>query len=515
MSFARPVAKDRRSRPVATVVDRVTRAPLVWQGAIVLLAISLTVYYTIRTDRDFWYDEAMLVEAIRAEGWLAPWQPMSHFEQSSPWGVYLLQKLTLDVVGFQPHPLRVLGLLAYAVGGICTWLAARIWLGGVAALLAGVWSLASLDVVQTAGDFKHYIFEYCVSGVLLLLAARSSRRDSPRSDLVLLGAAIVAIPFSNTVVFVVPGVVVLLAVLLGRSRRASRVIGGGVLFLLVYGCWYLIAIRPSSVFQIAYPTYRETSTVDLYATIVQTVSQPAATYVVSLTALAAAGLVVALVWRRGLLPFSGPALVAVVGGWVGVRTGLIPFSADRHLLFVVPLVALAAATGLRAVASVLRAAVPPVRRNAALAVAVIGAVVAFGATVTIAPSAGVLRQQAGQALAQYGSTCSSFYVDWWTQPATELYAEADGIADRVHGGVDTKSGVGQQAWAYRVMNDPQPYEERLVAWVRAHPSTCVLTGGRDDENGLVLQPLAAAGLPCVQIGVVPGIQVNRCRKEST
>lgn len=489
------------------------RHPLLWQGAIIVLAIALTAYYTLSADRDFWYDEAMLVQAVRMDGWLAPWQPLSHFEQSSPWGVYLIQKLLLQVLGFQPDLLRLPGLIAYAIGGIATWLASRTLLGEVPGLLGGVWALASLDAVQISGDFKHYVFEFCVTGVLLWLTARAAQSHARRDDVLLLVAAILSIPFSNTVVLVTPGLALLLVAARGGSRWISTMVGG-VCFLIAYGIWYLISIRPASAFQTAYPTYRETSTTDLYASIVQSVAQPDANYIVSLTTLALVGAGVSIFWRRATFLPAVPAICAVIGGWLGVWTGIVPISADRHMLFIVPMVALAAAAAVRAITDVMRAAVPPPRRHARLAAATIGSVLALGATVTIAPHAGVMRQQAGQAVAQYAGTCPTFYVDWWTQPSTQLYAEADGIPDRVHGAVDTRSGMGRASWAYRVIDEPARYQAALVDYVGAHPDTCVLTGGREDENALVLQPLAAAGLPCRQIGVVPGIQINRCGKEN-
>lgn len=480
----------------------------VLQAGLMLFAVALTVFYTVRTGRDFWYDEAMLVGAIRSDGLLPPWEPMSHFEQASPYGVYLIQKGALTLVGFQPDLLRIPGFIAYALGGIAVWRAAASWFGGWAALLAGVAALASLDVVQSAGDFKHYIVEFAVSGLLLWFAARLLRAPTLRRLVVLFAAAVVAIPFSNTVVFVVPGIA--LAIAVARVGRLRAVGAGTAVFFAAFAVWYLVAIRPSTVFQLAYPSYRQSSTVDLYTSLVRAVVQPSGTYVVSLTGFAVVGLVVALVWRRHLVPAFLPALVAVLLGWVAVRVGAVPFSADRHLLFLVPLIALAVGAAAQAVAQVLLSAVPPVARHSAAVVTVLGVVLALGATATIAPSAGLLRQQTGQALAMHASDCSSFYVDWWSQPMTVLYAESLGLADRVHGAVGTASGRGEDAWIYRVINAPQQYQAGLVAWMRGHPSACLVTVGGASEPEVVFEPLTRAGLVCRELPAPVGIHLSRC-----
>lgn len=484
--------------------------PWIWQGAVMLFGVALTIYYTTRTGRDFWYDEAMLVQAIRLDGWLPPWRPLSHFEQASPWGVYLVQKAMLEGAGFRPELLRIPGFIAYAVGGLAVWRAASLWFGGGAALLAGVAALVSVDVVQTAGDFKHYIFEFAVSGVALWLTARVLRVPTLRRVAVLVGVLVLSIPFSNTVVFVVPGIALALFLAIPRLRRATII--GGVVFAGAYGLWFLFCLRPSTVYQLAYPSYRESSSVDGYTQLVQAVVQPGGGYFVSLAAVATTGLAVAAVWQQHRLGAFLPALVAVVLGWVAVRLGVVPFSADRHLLFLVPLVALAVGASVRAVIESVSVNNSRLQRPQPIVSALIAVVLAFGATATIAPSAALVRQQTGQALAASSTTCSSYFVDWWSQPMVTLYAEKLGISDKVHGGVSTRSGLGQESWLYRVTSSPASYQRRLVDWMSAHPTSCLVTVGGASEPEIVFQPLVAAGLVCSALPSPTGIFLNRCAR---
>lgn len=499
-------AKSSRFGEPRTLVMTVGRSPWLWQGALMLFAIWLTATTTWATHRDFWYDEAMLVQAIRLDDWLAPWQPMTHFEQASPWGVYLIQKASLSLVGFHPNALRVPGLTAYAIGGLTVWAAARLWLGGTAPIVAGVVTVAGLDAVQLAGDFKHYTFEYAVAGSLILLTVLV-RRGAPL--LVLLVGAVLALAFSNTVVFVMPGLALVLLMEARTRRRRIEVVATTGIFLIAWAAWFVLAVRPATVFQLAYPTYVQ-ATPDQFVPLVENVAQPNATYFISVTFTVLVGAGIALLWRRQVFLLFVPAIVAVALATIGVVSGKVPFTADRHLLFLVPLLGLALAGTLRTVSSVAQEAVPPRGRRPALASAAVAAVVVFGTTITITPNAQVLRQQTGTLLQSISATCPSYVVDWWTQPTAQLYADALNLTSRLHGVVSTTSGLGQNAWAYRVRDHPGAYQKRVVDWVRANPTACILSGDFEGEDALVFAPLRNVGMTCTTFASQFGIHATRC-----
>lgn len=518
------VSRSNRRTPAIAVLRRVRpgRISAIWQGALLALTFAVAAYYTLKTNRDFWYDEAMLVLAIRHEGWLPPWQPMAIFEQSTPYGVYVIQKSVLSLVGFSTNVLRIPGLIVAAIGGFATWRTGRLLYGGTAAFFAALVAIGSVFVVQEAGDFKQYVFEYTSAAVVAYLGARALKSGvRVRATVTLFAVAIVLLLFSNTIVLVTAAVAVtvLAGSVLGPERPSRvRVVVFGIaaaVYLVIFAAWYLLVARPASSFQLAYPTYSQISGLQGYAGIVQNVTQPTVAYFVQITTFAAVGLVVAAFWRRRLLPAFAFAAVAILGGAAALALGAAPFSAERQILFLVPLIGIATGAAVRTIWSVLSTAIPAPQQGRRLVIGGLAIVVTAGMIWTIKPNAVIQRQQVGTALALYSSSCPAFWIDWWAQPAATLYAERLGISSHLHGLVSTASGKGQDAWAYRVIDHPAAYQTAMVRYVKRNPSTCVMIGTRPDEVGLVLTPLADAHLTCTRFAALADTQLYRCARKGT
>ena len=146
----------------------------------------------------------------------------------------------------------------------------------------------------------------------------------------------------------------------------------------------------------------------------------------------------------------------------------------------------------------------------------LAAVLALHGTAAIVPATAgngtETHQAVGYALTSSAARCSTWWVDWWAQPAAALYAGRAGLGERLRGTVPVTSGAGQQAWAYRLRNAPGPWQRAMVDHFRADHGACLLIGTRPDEVPLALDPLRAAGLPCQRFAQMQDAELWSCER---
>lgn len=503
-----------RSRPPRTTGWWERRAEIGVGSFVALLLVAIEV-----TNRNFWLDEAMAYQAVAGEGWLAPGQPMALFEQTMPYGVYVVDKLLVDAVGLNEPVLRLPGLLAFVVGVLALRRAARMVdtaLGRVCALLAGG---LGMWVVWEAGMFKHYVFEYAV-GALVLAAGVALVRERFGSRALgrFFAVSVLSLPFSNTAVIATASVAVAALVVVWstdrpaivRARVPLAVLWAG--YLVVFLLSYLLVIKPAALYQLSLPVY---DSVGLRALVDGVLSIYAPTGKPLYLAFGAAVLVVvvagAVVGRRRDATAWFPYLVlaaALAAMAAASVLGLSPFSKPRHVLFVTPAIGLAFGS---AVSSLQRATARWTSRSTAVRLLAAAVVVAsVGAVLSVALYGAVRKQEeVGRVLAAGDADCSTTYTAYSYQPAAELYVARDRLGIQLEGQVPTRSGLGSQSWLQQVRDDMPAYQARAVEFFRREGSGCLLSGPRRAKDDLLV-PLQNAGVTCTSIERAAGIGLYRC-----
>lgn len=481
-----------------------------------LVAVSVVV---IVTNRNFWYDETMLVAALHHDSWLWPSQPMSQYEQSVPYGVYVIQKASLSFFGFSENALRIGGLLAYWVGSLAVFTMCRRVLPTLPSLVAFFASAGIVEVAVQAGAFKHYVYEYAFAALIVSAAMKVYRdRFAPQALFRFLGISIVALLFSNTAVIVTVSVGLAAGLLLVWHERRSaipvlvRLAAYGLAYVCVFAAWYVFVLRPGNAFQLDYPTYEESSVrsfADVLFWVVGSSVGKGPAVVVWWGIVV--GAVLAVVWRaapRSIVLFPLAFAIAIAAATVALYSGLAPFATARHILFLVPLLGLAVGVATGSMSSFAKRipGIPGLSLRAILYGLCL--ILVFALASSGLRSATVKQEQLGEIGQALLGSCEVYWVDWWAQPTLQLYSERDGYADRVFGQVSTNSGHGLDAWAYRVREAPEEYVEAAESFVAENPGACVVTGARPDEYELLLAPLAREGIACNRIATPVTYAIN-------
>jgi hypothetical protein len=463
----------------------------------------------IVTNRNFWYDESMLVTALDYDPWLWPAQPMSLYEQSAPYGVYVIQKFSLTLFGFSENALRVGGLAAYWVGSLAVLATSRRVLPRIPSLVAFFASAGIVEVAVQAGAFKHYVYEYAFAALILNAGLRVySKGFAPRTLFWFFGISIVALVFSNTAVIVTLSVGLAAGLLhIWNQRRLMipdlmRLAVFGLVYLCAFAVWYAFVLRPGNTFQLDYPTYEESTVRSFVDVSFWLVGSSVGKWVAVIVWWGiVVGAVLSLVSRRTSESILFPLafVIAVTAATVALYAGLAPFATARHILFLVPLLALAIGSAVGAIISGAKL----VSGVAGHALRALLYVLCFLLVIALAISglrtATVKQEQMGDIGQALRGSCDVYWVDWWAQPTLQLYSQRDGYADRVFGQVSRESGHGLEAWAYRVREAPKEYVDAAGIFLVENPGACVITGARPDEYELLVGPLSLKGIACDRI----------------
>jgi hypothetical protein len=490
----------------ALFTERVLFA-LVWAVALALVAIALI------TDRNFWRDEAMVFQAIQNQGFVAPGVALELYEQALPYGVYVIEKLLITGFGLSETVLRLPGVAAYIIGLIALQWCTRMIGTAAGRLTAFAVGALSYQVILQAVMFKHYTFEFAATAVLvavsLPLFAKELRRRSVAAFVVVF---LFCLPFSNTVIFValaIIGAALLLRVIErrpGSLRSSLYVAAGGVASLTLFGLWYVLVLHPSTLVQLSLTAYVKQGLVHSlyrYAVSLLGLFAPGDTALVFAAFALALGVVLAWgIWlsfravRAQPLPVTHLVLLLAVGGTIASSIiGIVPFASPRHLVFLMPLIALGLGSSVDRI-SVWSAGREPVsgrrqnQRQGARRVIVAGLAAVLLLTGVIAAFA--TKQEAGSALAATAGVCSDVYVDYTLQPSAMIYLQRDEPAVRLHGLVSANSGLGKHSWYERVTGNMPAYKQQAVDYFATVQSSCVLTLDTD----LLIRPIEASGFTC-------------------
>jgi hypothetical protein len=508
-----PIAEVESSPPI-TRTRTATTFWVVWWAIVFVVVVGALV-----VNRNFWFDEGMAYQAIAQQGFLAPGQPLLHYEQSMPYGVYVVYKLLVGSVGLNEDVLRLPGLAVYLVGLVALARTTRQiegTIGRFAALAAG--GLAMWVVFESA-MFKHYIFEYA-AGALILATGWSllQSRFRGRNLVAFTAVSIVSLLFSNTAPFMTGAVLVTVVVVVliddraALRRRLVAVVAAAVLYLVVFGALYVTVIKPANVYQLGLPFYGGAGLGSL-AHALTTLWAPTGKPIFALLGVAvfvviAVGLVLTL--RRGaaaLFPYL-VLLIALVAMVLGAKTGLSPFSNPRHVLFSAPAIGLAFGAATQAIARVIG---PMLSRAVALRAAAVVVVGVVGIAFVGIGLFGTTKKQeeVGRILSANRAACGTTYVEYTFQPAAEMYDARDHLGIRLEGLVDSRSGLGHDSWLSKVTDHLTAYDARASAFFEANGPACLLAMPVRAQDPL-LKALSTAGVDCTAIDRKTGIGLYRC-----
>ncbi len=484
--------------------------------ATVVLAI---VVGALVTNRNFWFDEAMAYQAITQQGFLAPGEPLAQYEQAMPYGVYVIFKTLVGLVGLNETILRIPVLLAYVIGLAALWWAARSIRGTFGRVSALVGGGLSVWVVFQAAMFKAYIFEYALGACILACGwALVRSRFRPSSVWLFFAISSVSLLFSNTAPLMT-GSVALATLAIGFSRHRDALLrsrwlllGTGVGYLIIFVAYYLLVTRPSLVYQLSLPIYSQTGFASFFealAGIYAPTGRPIFLgFGVAVAAVIVIGAVLARRWDRDAwYPFLVVAITVVVIG-IGTLTQVAPFTAPRQVLFAVPAIGLAFGAAAQALAEALR---PLLRRSVVLrAVALVSVAAIASGFVGIALYGALSKhEEVGRALAAGDERCDTTYTAYSYQPAAEMYVERDDLGIDLVGQVPSRSGMGHNSWFQRIRDNLPAYQDAAVSYFSEVGQGCLLTGPVRERDDLLI-PLEEAGIECEPVAIRTGIGLYEC-----
>jgi hypothetical protein len=438
---------------------------------------------------------------------------LEYYEQALPYGTYVVDKLLITAFGLSETILRMPAVAAYIIGLVALQWCTRTIGAPAGRLTAFAVGAISYQVILQTVMFKQYTFEFAATAVLVavslpLFSAEVRRRSVALCVVVFL----FCLPFSNTVIFValaIVGAALILRVLERRPdnlRSSLYVAAGGVASVALFGLWYALVLRPSTFWQLSLSAYAEQGLVhSLYRYTLALLGLFApgdtalvfAVFVLALGAVLAWGLWLSL---RAIRTVAPPVphlllLLAVGGTLASSIIGLVPFASPRHLVFLLPLIALGLGSSVERIAGwsgsperVSRQRRSPGQTARRVVTASLAAVLLLTGVIAAVGT----KQEAGTALAATAGACSDVYVDYTLQPSAMIYLQRDEPALRLHGLVSANSGLGKDSWYERVTGNVPGYQQQAVDYFATVQSSCVLTLGTD----LLIRPIEASGFTC-------------------
>jgi len=484
-------------------------------GSALGIACLVVLGAAMAVNRSLWLDESMLLASVDADPWLPPGVELSRYEQALPYGSYLILKLVATLGGVSETALRLPIMLAWLIGVLLTFAAARRVAGPALAAVAVAGCVLAYNSVTQATMFKHYAFEFLATAVLILIAAELDRRPRLGIAVGFTAASALAVVFSNGAVFV--SIAIALIVLLrhlpeirrsARARIFAAVLGAG--YLLWFVVWYLLVIRPSSAAQFENRSYELAGLDSFIASLLGTTQYTGQTLgpALSWTPWVVVGVALVLAAERRRL-MLWPAVLAVVVGLCGLAAlvGVAPFLTPRHLLFVTPVVALAVATGLAATLGRLR--VRAAVRWAARATAVV--VVAVLAVPAV-QSARTLIEETRPLYSAAEDECPKLWTYYGAQPATEVYAPVYAPSVPVIGTVPVDSAENTIGWTWQIRESYPSYIEASVELVTGEPEVClVIAHAYAGDDVALLAAFRDAGAHCGVLRREFGAELYHCR----
>lgn len=207
-------------------------------ATVALLALTLVLgLYGI--ERSLWLDEAWVANSVHAPT-LGGMFYYPNWLQTSPPLFLLLARAAVSVFGLSTVVLRSVPLLLSLVAVAAMLEAARRVVSPPYAVLATAILAFHPTVVEYFRSFKQYGGEVAATAAVLWAAAAYLQKPERKPFLVLVGVVVAAMTLSYPTVFLLPGLLLVVAV--GNRRRAIAL---GAAASLVLGAMYWWLIRPN------------------------------------------------------------------------------------------------------------------------------------------------------------------------------------------------------------------------------------------------------------------------------
>jgi len=205
-------------------------------AALLLYTLGLGLY---GINRSLWLDEAWVANSIRTPD-IRDMFIYREWLQTSPPLFLLLERFAVDLFGLSSFSLRVIPLSAAILAAGAMWAAARHVLPCPWAVLASALLVANPTVIEYSRTVKQYSGEVAVSAVLLWAAAAYFENPSRERYGWLLSAVVIAPALAYSSVFLLPGI--LLGVALANARRAAAL---AAVASAEFAALYVLLIRPN------------------------------------------------------------------------------------------------------------------------------------------------------------------------------------------------------------------------------------------------------------------------------
>jgi hypothetical protein len=309
-------------------------------------------------NRSLWMDEASLALNIANRTFQGLTQPLD-YAQGSPLGFLFIEKLSVLALGNRDHVMRLFPLFSGILAIYLIYRIAREHLG-VAGLFAVLLFAISTTLIYISSELKQYSTDIMMALLLVFLAGPCFKKGSLPRDFLILGASgVIAIGISHPAAFVLAGIGVTLffdRMLRKDLGSLAWILGLGAAWSMAFGLEYVVSLQhlASDKFLQQYwhkafmpmpPWSNPRWFLQTYFSLVLvTVNRADSIMAFALAALASAGAVSLLVRDRQfafilILPFFIALFASALQKY--------PLKL-RFLLFLVPLVLLLAAAGLRA-----------------------------------------------------------------------------------------------------------------------------------------------------------------------
>ena len=213
---------------------------------LVLFGIFLRVWqYAV--NRSLWLDEAMLALNIVNRSFGGLTQPLD-YDQGAPIGFLIIEKMIVQLIGYQDYILRMFPLLSGIMAVFLMWKAAQNYIARSGALIALGLFVVSEQLIYYSSELKQYSSDVMILLLLLVIASKCMEESAKPSRLILLLAVVgtLGIWMSHPALFIVMGIGLVLS-LDGFIKRGWRGLVQSapllLLWLASFFICYLISLR--------------------------------------------------------------------------------------------------------------------------------------------------------------------------------------------------------------------------------------------------------------------------------
>jgi|WetSurMetagenome_2_1015567.scaffolds.fasta_scaffold05147_6 hypothetical protein len=209
------------------------------------IGVFLRLYFYV-INRSLWFNEAMLALNIVNRSFLDLFKPLD-YDQGSPIGFLLLEKVVISLLGNKDYKLRLIPLLAGLISIPLMYLVSKKIVGQVAAIFSLALFTFSPTLIYYSSEVKQYSTDVLVSLVLLFVFTKCLDKKTTVQSLILLGVAgSLGIWASHPSIFVFLGILLTLGltfILHKDTNHLFWLIGIGTMWGICLGIIYFINLR--------------------------------------------------------------------------------------------------------------------------------------------------------------------------------------------------------------------------------------------------------------------------------